>query len=601
MKPVGAPMPPYFCNPLDLGYRYQDIRFTGIVGGHKISEPRRSVHREAADPSIVLFGGRYLMFASMSGGFWHSRDLVTWQFARTDKLPAFDYAPDVREIDGALYISASRKTDSPFFRSEDPLADDFGEVSPGTFPFWDPHLFQDDDRAVYLYWGCSNTTPVEGVELDPATLRPVAEPRSLIASDTEGRGWERAGEDYIVEPPRTAEERLAAQFRSDQPYVEGAWMNKHGDTYYLQYAAPATQANTYADGYVTGSSPLGPFEYSPFSPFSSKPGGFITGAGHGSTFQDEFGNWWHAATMRISVNDLFERRVGLFPAGFDDDGVLFCNQNFADYPVRVPDGPADPWAPPAWMLLSHGVEVAASSSLDGHGPALAVNEDVRTWWVAGEDQPGEHLTVDLGRPMSVAALQLNLADHEVADRTEPAPGGADFGHSWRAMYHDVAAPEFTIEISADGEAWNVVFDSRESGDRPHAFVVLDSEQDARFVRAIAGRMPFGAPFAVSGLRVFGLAEGDLPVAPEARPHRMSEISAVIDWTPSASARGYNVRWGLAPDKLYHSWLLHGQRAELDLRALNAGHDYWVAVDAFNESGVTSGPAVPIPSVVGADV
>ena len=30
-------------------------------------------------------------------------------------------------------------------------------------------------------------------------------------------------------------------------------------------------------------------------------------------------------------------RIGLFPAGFDDDGVLFCNQNFADYPMVVPD------------------------------------------------------------------------------------------------------------------------------------------------------------------------------------------------------------------------------------------------------------------------
>ncbi|WP_193596600.1 family 43 glycosylhydrolase [Microbacterium sp. YJN-G] len=592
-RPSGA-APAHFCNPLDLSYRYQDIRFTGVVGGHRISDPRRSVHREAADPSIVLYDGRYFMFASMSAGFWHSLDLVTWDFAPTQKLPAFDYAPDVREIDGALYISASRKTDSPFFRSVAPLSDDFEQVSPGTFPFWDPHLYQDDDRSVYLYWGCDNVTPIQAVVLDPETLLPTTEPKALIASDIAEHGWERTGENYRKEEPRTPEERLAAQFRSDQPFIEGAWMNKRDDTYYLQYAAPATQTNTYADGYYTGSTPLGPFEYSSFSPFSSKPGGFITGAGHGSTFQDVHGNWWHAATMRICVNDIFERRMGLFPAGFDEDGVLFCNQNFADYPVRVPDGPADPWAPPPWMLLSYGARATASSSLEAHGPELAVDEDVRDWWVAATDATGESLTVDLERPMSIGAIQVNVADHELAARAPEAPGGADYGHSWRAMYLDAEAAELWIDVSLDGESWETVLDTRGDGaDRPHALVVFDAEREARFVRVTAGRLPFGAHFAVSGLRVFGRADGPAPSAAVARARRTGELSALIEWDASAGAQGYNVRWGLAPDKLYHSWMLHGAHQSLDLGALNAGVEYWVAVDAFNGAGVTSGAIVPI--------
>ncbi|WAX81379.1 hypothetical protein [Streptomyces sp. KMM 9044] len=135
--------------------------------------------------------------------------------------------------------------------------------------------------------------------------------------------------------------------------------------------------NTYADGYYTASSPLGPFEYAPSSPFSSKPGGFITGAGHGSTFQDAHGNWWHAPTMRISVHHEFERRVGLFPAGFDADGVLFCNQNFAGYPMTVPDRRIDPWAGTfaGWMLQSFHTKTTASSFAEGREPDLAVNEN----------------------------------------------------------------------------------------------------------------------------------------------------------------------------------------------------------------------------------
>ena len=131
-------------------------------------------------------------------------------------------------------------------------------------------------------------------------------------------------------------------------------MTKHNGKYYLQYASPATQFNTYCDGVYVADAPLGPFTLQQSNPFSSKPGGFMQGAGHGSTIQDADGNFWHASTMRVSVNHDMERRVGLFPAGVDADGVLFCNQNFADYPLCIPDGKFDPWSVrPACMLLSY--------------------------------------------------------------------------------------------------------------------------------------------------------------------------------------------------------------------------------------------------------
>lgn len=577
----------FLCNPLDLAYRYQDVRFTGVVGGMKISEPRRSVHREAADPSIVRYRDRYYLFASMSAGFWHSEDLVEWSFVPTDRLPALDYAPDVREVDGALFISASRKTDSPIFRSEDPMADDFVEVSAG-FPFWDPNLFQDDDGRVYLYWGCDNTTPIQGVEVDRVSLEPIGDPVDLISSDRFARGWETVGENHRRAEPQTPEEHLAAKFKSDAPFIEGAWMDKHDGRYVLQYSAPATETNTYADGYVVGSSPLGPFEYSPHSPFSAKPGGFITGAGHGSTFQDAYGNWWHAATMRISINDVFERRVGLFPAGFDDDGVLFCNQTFGDYPMPIPQGPADPWAPPPWMLLSFGAAASASSSAVGHGPESAVDENIRSWWTAGSAAPGESLTVDLGREATVAAVQVNLADEGLAENAPFADGGKDFGHSWRAIYTAPQTTELRVELSLDGDTWQTVFDTfGEAEDRPHAFAIVEPAQQARHVRVTGGRVPFDAPLSISGLRVFGHADVPLPATPVATATRTGELTAMIRWVPIDGATGYTVRYGSSPDKLYHSWQVHGA-TELDLRALNAGVEYWFAVDAFNEAGITAG-------------
>ena len=49
-------------------------------------------------------------------------------------------------------------------------------------------------------------------------------------------------------------------------------------------------------------------------PIAYKPGGFVHGAGHGSTFQDAHGNWWNTGTPWIGYNWTFERRIDMFPA-----------------------------------------------------------------------------------------------------------------------------------------------------------------------------------------------------------------------------------------------------------------------------------------------
>ena len=59
------------------------------------------------------------------------------------------------------------------------------------------------------------------------------------------------------------------------------------------------------------------------------------------------------------------------------------------------------------------------------------------------------------------------------------------------------------------------------------------------------------------------------------------------------ATGYNVRWGIRPDRLTLTYQVFadavktdGARSYLDLRALDVGQDYVVAVEAFNDSGVS---------------
>ncbi|MFE8585358.1 hypothetical protein ACFX59_14770 [Sphingomonas sp. NCPPB 2930] len=63
------------------------------------------------------------------------------------------------------------------------------------------------------------------------------------------------------------------------------------------------------------------------------------------------------------------------------------------------------------------------------------------------------------------------------------------------------------------------------------------------------------------------------------------------------AVGYNVRWGIRPDRLYLTYQLFadrvagGEAATLPLRALTSGQPYYVAVEAFDENGVSPLSAV----------
>ena len=523
----------------------------------------------------------------------------------------------MRQVGDSLYFSASRKgRNCPILRTADPLTEPFTEVS-APFAFWDPDMFCDDDGRVYFYWGCSNTSPIWGVELDPETMTPIGEKKELIFGRENELGYERPGNNGIVDkessvlyksmkpfyneatgklelPPQMAQipglnaEALTAMFHAvGKPYIEGAFMTKHDGTYYLQYACPGTQYNTYADGVYTSKSPLGPFTLQASNPFSSKPGGFMTGAGHGSTIADKYGNYWHASTMRISVNHDFERRVGLFPAGFDADGVLYCNQNFADYPHEIPAGKFDAAAQaPEWMLLSYRKPVTASSTAEGSNPANAVDEDCRRWWSAGSSTPGEWLCVDLGKDCDVRAVQVNLADEALVVDFPADSYGDD-----RKTRHIEIRPQisrYTVETSLDGKSWTLREDvARECSNGYYEYA--DGIR-ARYIRVTGGELPYGQTLRISGLRVFGNGEGDRPAQADAKAVRVDALDGKISWQHIENAQGCNVRYGIAPDKLYQSWLVY-DADEVTLSTLMAGQEYYVCVDSFNENGITTGKII----------
>lgn len=569
------------CNPLNLQYQFQHYN--------------NQASREAADPTLVYFKGRYYLFASMSGGFYWSDDMLHWEWKENRELTPFRYAPDVRQVGDWLVFSSSDRDPSELYRTKDPMGGVFERVSQ-PFPFWDPNVFQDDDGRVFFYWGCDNQKPIYGQEFDPETLTPIGERRELISGDSSHHGWERPN--YPGRPKEGGSEDLPMRLyrlmmklsgADKKPFIEGAFMNKWNGKYYLQYAAPGTELATYADGVYVGDHPLGPFTYQQNSPFSSKPGGFITGAGHGSTIEDAHGNLWHASTMRISVNANFERRVGLFPAGIDRDGVLFCNQRFADYPLEIPEGKFDPWSvKPAGMLLSYKKKCQASSQRPGYDPELALNEDIRTSWCA-QGCKGEWYQVDLGDVYPVCGIQINFAEVDVPMLNVDKSLRSNVYTSNRYIDPNPdLRTRYLLEGSVDGQKWIVLADKREADtDLSHDYLTFDGVE-LRYIRITAEELPYNEPFALSGLRVFGEGTGEKPAAvPFFTAHLTDAMTAELAWPAAKGAMGYIVQYGIAPDKLYSSWMVY-ETPRLLLTTLNAGQRYYIRIDSFNEAGVTEG-------------
>ena len=592
----------YFCNPLNINYRYQFNADQRLRGAMKIC-------REAADPSMICFHGRYYIFASMTLGVWVSDDLAHWENHRLPQsLPLYDYAPDVRVIGDYVYFCASsRDHNCDRFRTKDILNGPYEKIE-GTFPFWDPNLFLDDDGRVYFYWGCSNQTPVYGTELDPETMLPKSETVELLFGHPYEHGYERIGENNSTLPASEAEVEAKYQafvkngpvpesmipahlkpmirgMFAGTPYIEGAWMDKHDGLYYLQYACPGTQYNTYSDGVYVSENPLGPFRLADNNPYSYKPGGFLPGAGHGSTMQDKSGNWWHTSTQRISVNHDFERRVGLWPAGFDKDGELFCNQRYGDWPLSVSGAEEDPWRGPAWMLLSAGKAACASSFREGHEPAKATEENVQTWWMAKENGKNEWLTVDLGKVFDVHAVQINFADDKL---DIPCPGEIRPGTQARYIDEADRVTRWKLEASEDGENWFIVEDKTQvNTDLTHDLLVCEAGYASRFFRLSEIELPFGQAPCVSGLRVFGLGKGEAPAVPVFEAVRTNDLDMLVTIEPQEGTVGYNILFGSTPEKLYHSAMVFTP-GEHRIGALIKGRRYYVRVDAFNENGITEG-------------
>jgi xylan 1,4-beta-xylosidase len=548
-----------YCNPVDINYRYNFEQLNENIS-----------YRSGADPVIVNHRGEYFLFVTISGGYWHSKDLVNWEFIKPSRWPMEDMcAPAAISVRDTLYLFQSTFEKRPILFSTAPQTGKLEfynrwlpQLPPAIGP-WDPALFYDEalDKW-YMYWGSSNVYPIFGSELDKSKkLRYKDEYKELIYLHPEEHGWERFGPDHTSEI---------------KPFTEGAWMTKHNGKYYLQYGAPGTEYNVYANGTYVGDHPLGPFTYAPYNPVSYKPGGFVTGAGHGNTFQDNHGNYWNTGTPWVAVNWNFERRIAMFPAGFDKDGVMFSNTRFGDFPHYLPD---KKWNDKdelftGWMLLSYKKPVTATSVLDTFDVRNVADENPRTFWVAKQNREGESVTMDLQKICEVRAVQINFTDYksDIFDPDDPK------------IY-----TQFRISYSADNKKWETIADlSNEKKDRPNAYIEFEKPVQARYIRY--EHIYVAAPnLAISDFRIFGKGPGKTPAVPSSFSVKRDSDSrnAFVSWKKVEGATGYNIMWGIAKDKLYQTYQIFADvPTTKQVRALSKGVSYYFAIESFNESGVS---------------
>lgn len=538
-----------YCNPLILSNQ---------VNGNK-----PAIH-DVSDPSVILYKDNYYLFASKSKAYWYSNDLLSWKSVTNSNIPLKNNCPTAVVIGEWLYFFTSY-TDT-IFRSNDPASGKW-EVYNSKFllsMITDPAVFADTDGRVYCYYGCTNDNRLMARELDVNNkLNPKGVPEVCLRKNPFEEVSKRSGDKTAQPTNRSA---------------EGSWVCKYNGKYYYQSSEPGFAFKSYNDVVYVADKPLGPYTYASNNPISSKPGGFISGASRGSTFADKYGNWWHIATMSVKQS---ETRLGLFPAGFDDEGNLFVNTDFGDYPIVMPNYKYNNISElnPAWSLLSYDKKAEASSSSASNSSANAFDENIETYWCPQNGKKNEWLSVDLGSLCTINAFQLNFSENNI----KLLEGEGAIAH------------QYLVEYSADKKNWKTLSDKTSNKeDLSHPYEAMKNPVQAQYVK-ITNHLISDGTFAISGFRIFGSGTNSKPTklttfyaSRDFRDQRMIKLT----WVKKEYVTGYMIRYGTKKDKLHQSYQVF-KDAPVTFRVLDKNKTYWFEIDAFDENGVT--PSDPHPS------
>lgn len=484
-----------YCNPLPM-----------------VSTPGGSA---SGDVTVIREQGKYYMYCT-GGGAWVSDDMLNWTFQRVANVPV---APDVAKYNGSFYMSGN---DRPLYKADNPLGPftslgpwkNTPDVAGGWNGAFDTHIFVDDDNKPYLYYPGRGVSGIYVVPLDPDDLARFAGPVKHLFSFNSDHIWERYGE---------------ANEYTDVSWIEGPWMLKHNGTYYLEYSASGTQWKTYAEGYYTAKSPMGPFTYAPNNPLLRKTEGLVTGTAHGSIVEGPDGNLWQFYTIVLS-NPPGGRRIGMDRVVFDEAGNMAVT--VTDTPQWGPtseiEGPTrgDSGSIPVTINKIRAMNALSrfSSEQPGHEAAYAVDNSSGTWWAPAESDSQPTLTVELSPATRFDVVQLFTID---SVRLMFGGSRRGFGFGGRRGRGAMAggapatasaqerpatnAYQYKIEVSMDGQTYTTALDETANDVSRNTIFEEIPPVKCRFVRLTMTNWPSG-PLGIIEFTVFGKPAESLPAA-----------------------------------------------------------------------------------------
>jgi len=93
---------------MDINYRYNYEQLNDSIS-----------YRSGADPVIVNHKHEYFLFVTISGGWWHSKDLLHWNYVVPDKWPMEDMcAPAAVSVRDTLYLFQSTFEQRPILSQQ---------------------------------------------------------------------------------------------------------------------------------------------------------------------------------------------------------------------------------------------------------------------------------------------------------------------------------------------------------------------------------------------------------------------------------------------------------------------------------------------------
>jgi hypothetical protein len=459
----------------------------------------------SGDVTVIRGNGRYYMFCT-GGGAWFSDDMLNWSFQRVENVPV---APHVVKYNGSFYMCGN---DGPVFKADNPLGpyNSIGgwkntpDVEGGWNGAFDVDIFIDDDNKPYLYYPGRGVSGIYIVPLDQKDLSKFGGPVKHLFGFNSDHIWERYGEmnEY-----------------TDVAWVEGPWLQKHNGTYYLQYSASGTQWKTYAEGYYTAKSPLGPFTYAPNNPLLRKTEGLVTGPAHGCIVEGPDGQLWQFYTIVLS-NPPGGRRIGMDRVIFDKKGNM--SVTVTETPQWAPGMISDPakgnsGSVPVTINKVNAMNSLsrASSQQPGRDAAYAVDNSSGTWWEPSPTDSLPSLTIELSPATRFDVVQLFTID---AVRLMFNSGRRGFG---RPLSGTVSTPvpqqssyayQYRIEFSTDGKTYAMALDRTDNKVSRNTIFEEIQPVKCRFIRLTLTDWPRITPLGILEFTVFGKPSGYLPAA-----------------------------------------------------------------------------------------